>query len=121
MYVSIHLHFLIIHVSIHLLFHLRKFPFICLFYSSTFLFICVFIHLHSLSSVFYASTVPYTHLPTLYFPFAGLSSQFSLILGCAIRFRLKRNDAKMWQKNFRFEAKKIRVFACFASKRNEGK
>jgi hypothetical protein len=41
-------------------------------------------------------------------------------LGCADRFRLKRNDAKIKQNLFRFEAKKIRFFACFASKRKAG-
>jgi hypothetical protein len=39
-------------------------------------------------------------------------------IGCAVRFRLKRNDAKIKQNLFRFKAKKIRFFACFASKRN---
>jgi hypothetical protein len=33
---------------------------------------------------------------------------------------LKRNDAKNKQIFFRFEAKKIRFFACFASKRKAG-
>jgi hypothetical protein len=41
-------------------------------------------------------------------------------LGCAVRFRLKRNDAKIKPNLFRFEAKKIRFFACFASKRKPG-
>jgi hypothetical protein len=41
-------------------------------------------------------------------------------LGCAVRFRLKRNDAKIKQNLFRFEAKKICFFACFASKRKAG-
>jgi hypothetical protein len=41
-------------------------------------------------------------------------------LGCAVRFRLKRNEAKKRQKIFRFEAKKCHFFACFASKRNTG-
>jgi hypothetical protein len=39
-------------------------------------------------------------------------------VGCAVRFRLKRNVAKIKQNFFRFEAKKSRFFACFASKRN---
>jgi hypothetical protein len=42
-------------------------------------------------------------------------------LGCAVRFWLKRNDAKIKQIFFRFEAKKSCFFACFASKRNTGK
>jgi hypothetical protein len=41
-------------------------------------------------------------------------------IGCAVRFRLKRNDAKIKQNLFRFEAKKICFFACFASKRKAG-
>jgi hypothetical protein len=41
-------------------------------------------------------------------------------VGCAVRFRLKRNDAKIKQNLFRFEAKKIGFFACFASKRKAG-
>jgi hypothetical protein len=43
-----------------------------------------------------------------------------LKVGCAVRFRLKRNDAKNKQIFFRFEAKKICFFACFASKRKAG-
>jgi hypothetical protein len=43
-----------------------------------------------------------------------------MYLGCAVRFRLKRNDAKIKQNLFRFEAKKIRFFACFTSKRKAG-
>jgi hypothetical protein len=42
------------------------------------------------------------------------------IIGCAVRFRLKRNDAKNKQIFFRFEAKKICFFACFASKQKAG-
>jgi hypothetical protein len=41
-------------------------------------------------------------------------------IGCAVRFRLKRNDAKIKQNLFRFEAKKNPFFACFASKRKAG-
>jgi hypothetical protein len=47
-------------------------------------------------------------------------SDRSTWIGCAVRFRLKRNDAKIEQNLFRFEAKKIRFFACFASKRKPG-
>jgi hypothetical protein len=43
-----------------------------------------------------------------------------MTLGCAVRFRLKRNDAKIKQNLFRFEAKKMRFFAYFASKRKAG-
>jgi hypothetical protein len=50
----------------------------------------------------------------------ALAVTLSLGLGCAVRFRLKRNDAKIKQNLFRFEAKKIRFFTCFASKRKAG-
>jgi hypothetical protein len=52
--------------------------------------------------------------------FLGIRIPVGLDLGCAVRFRLKRNDAKIKQILFRFEAKKSCFFACFASKRNTG-
>ncbi len=47
---------------------------------------------------------------------SALSEQ--TLLGCAVIFALKRNEAKRKRNFFRFDAKKSDFFACFTSMRN---
>jgi hypothetical protein len=62
---------------------------------------------------YYIFLYNYTVLGIRYFfPYSLFCSFNAAILGCAVRFRLKRNDAKIKQIFFLFEAKKS-VFRLF--------